>query len=190
MLALGVSVPAAWLAVRRAGAQGLGRFTEPAAPGCSNSRKPTPAADDPSHFKSGAPATAVFDDPGVSGRRLTLTGAVIGVRCGVIKNARVEFWQARADGHYDADSLRLRGYQLTDAKGLYSLRTIVPGAEAGRAPHLNARVTPPGKPALSTAVYFPGDPANGKDRLFHDELLLTWRDEKAGTATFDFILDL
>jgi protocatechuate 3,4-dioxygenase beta subunit len=175
-------------ALRAGGEQGLDRFLN--APPCKD-EKLTPAVAPAFAFAPGAPARTSFVEPGAAGPRIVLTGHVIGLKCGRIKGARVDFWQPDAAGASPAGGARLRGHQLTDAEGRYRLETIRPGAPAGRARHLAARVEPPGQPALTTALFFPGDPANPKDKSFQPQLLMR---EVAGagapTYAFDFILDL
>jgi protocatechuate 3,4-dioxygenase beta subunit len=159
-------------------------------PPCKD-EKLTPAVTPQPAFATDAPARATLIEPGLTGARIVLTGHVIGIKCGRIKGARVDFWQADAAGAYAASGPRLRGYQVTDAEGRYRLETIRPGAPAGRARHLSARVEPPGKPALTTVLFFPGDPGNSRDKTFQPNLAM--RDvagAPAGTYAFDFILDL
>ncbi len=191
LLALSLSAPASWLLARRAWAgQDLSRFmTGP--PPCSGSRELTPATGDPGEFRPGSPARASLLEPGLSGTKLVLTGSVIGLKCGVVKDAVLDFWQADANGRYDATGLRLRGHQPVDANGHYRLETIVPGPVPPRARHLNVRVQPPGKPAFVTQLFFPNDPGNARDKAFQATLVMTVTTTKDGsTATFDFVLDL
>jgi protocatechuate 3,4-dioxygenase beta subunit len=53
------------------------------------------------------------------------------------------------------------------------------------------KVQAPGRPVLTTQLYFPGEPANGRDGIFRRELLLAVEDAGDGKrATFDFVLDV
>lgn len=165
--------------------QSLDQFVN--APPCKD-EKLTPAVAPQPAYAPGSPARASLVEPGATGSRVVLTGHVIGLKCGRIKGARVDFWQADAAGTYPVGGPRLRGHQLTDAEGKYRLETIRPGAPAGRARHLAARVEPPGKPALTTVLFFPGDPANAKDKSFQPQLVM--KEMAGGTYSFDFILDL
>lgn len=168
--------------------QGLDQFVN--APPCKD-EKLTPAVAPQAAFAPGAPARTSLIEPGAAGARVVLTGYVIGLKCGRIKGARVDFWQADAAGAYPASGPRLRGHQVTDADGKYRLETMRPGAPSGRARHLAARVEPPGKPALTTVLFFPGDPANAKDKSFQSQLVMREvGGAPAGTYAFDFILDL
>jgi protocatechuate 3,4-dioxygenase beta subunit len=170
------------------GPQGLDQFVN--SPPCKDD-KLTPAVAPQPAFALGAPARTSLIEQGATGPRVVLTGHVIGLKCGRIKGARVDFWQADAAGAYPASGSRLRGHQLTDNDGKYRLETIRPGAPAGRARHLSARVEPPGKPALTTVLFFPADPANAKDKSFQPQLVMSeLGGAPAGTYAFDFILDL
>ncbi len=180
--------PAAVLVAGRAGAQGLEKFTVPTI-ACKD-EKPTPGVADDKTFREGAPARSNLADATTPGQKLVLTGVVKGVVCGPIKGARLDFWQADARGVLDPTGFRLRGRQITDANGQYRLETIVPGSAAGRARHLNAKITAAGKPGLTTALFFPDDPATAKDPAFRPELVIkTTSSAGAMTATFDFVLD-
>jgi protocatechuate 3,4-dioxygenase beta subunit len=169
-------------------AQGLGQFVMPTVP-CGDV-KPTPQAPDEQTFKPRAPQRSSLVEPDMTGQKLTLTGAVAGVVCGPIKNARVDVWQADATGKYDTAGFRLRGYVVTDASGVYRIDTIVPGASSGRAPHINIKVQAAGKPTLSTQLFLPDDPRNANDKIFRPELALKTAKTSAGlAATFNLILD-
>ena len=170
--------------LKAGGQQSLDQFLN--APPCKD-EKLTPAVAPQPAYAAGAPARTSLVEPGAAGARVVVTGHVIGLKCGRIKGARVDFWHADATGAYPATG-SLRGHQLTDADGKYRLETIRPGAPAGRARHLAARVEPPGKPALTTVLFFPGDPANARDKTFQPQLVM--KELTGGTYSFDFILDL
>lgn len=191
LLALGLSVPAAGLLARTVRAsQDLSKFTAGGPPVCTDTRKLTPAADD-KQFRPGAPGRTWLVEAGMEGKRFTLTGAVVGLRCGAIKDAIVEVWQADAHGVYDPTGFRLRGHQATDVNGAYKVVTIVPGPSDGRARHLGVRVHPPGKPLFTTLLFFSDDPANAKDPAVKPELVMSVTDGPDGaSATMDIVLDL
>jgi protocatechuate 3,4-dioxygenase beta subunit len=188
-LALAVAAPGIWAGSRLSTfAQGLDRFGVPAVP-CKDDT-PTPIAEDKATFKSGSPARSALAS-GLPGRKLALTGVVAGTVCGPIKGATVDIWQADAAGAYDMKGFALRGHQITDALGVYRFETVVPGAYAGRAPHLNVRIHAAGKPGIVTQVFFPDHPANARDPFFKPELLLKVAQQTPERiqATFNFILD-
>ena len=193
LLRIGLILPVLGVAWRRAGgvrAQGLGQFTTPANAPCKDD-KPTPSAPDAATFRAGSPERAVLVEAGMTGQKLVLTGGLRGLVCGPIKGATIDVWHADASGLYDLKGMRFRGHQLTDANGRYRLETIVPGPYAKRARHLNVTVSAPGKPALSTQVFFPDDPMNTKDAAFRPELAMTVtaRTAETITAAFDFVLN-
>lgn len=127
----------------------------------------------------------------MQGTRLVLTGRVLSTTGSPIPRATVDFWQADAKGVYDNSGFRLRGHQFTDETGRYSLHTIVPGPYPGRTPHIHVKVQVPGKPVLTTQLFFPDDARNRTDPLYKPGLLLTLQNTNSGKeATFDFVLDL
>jgi protocatechuate 3,4-dioxygenase beta subunit len=130
-------------------------------------------------------------ETGVTGTPLVIAGQVSGIRCGAVKGAVLDFWQADASGKYDATGFTLRGHQTSDAHGHYQLETIIPGAAGTHARCIHVRLTPPKGAALTTAVFFPGDARNEKEPGFQKALVLTLTDAPGGKkSTFDFVLDL
>ena len=123
----------------------------------------------------------------VSGRSagLLLAGRVLGKDCRPVAHALLDFWHADEQGEYDNSGFRFRGHQFTDAEGRYRLETILPGAYSGRTRHIHVKVQAPGGPILTTQIYFPGEPANARDGLFREDLLV--RPEKRGVVGFDFV---
>ena len=82
--------------------------------------------------------------------------------CDPIAGAEVDVWTADASGDYsgyiDFDTLNedwLRGQQLTSSEGTIGVECIVPGAYPGRAVHVHIKVRTPGRPELTTQLYFP-----------------------------------
>jgi protocatechuate 3,4-dioxygenase beta subunit len=183
-LALGGAAPRLW-------AQGLGDFTTSAtSPGCTGARTATPATRE-EFYKSHAPERTSLRAADVTGPPLRVTGRVIGLKCGVIAEALVEFWQADAAGLYDLAGLRLRATQHTDVAGHFAFDTVVPGPAAGHARRLHVRVTPPGHPALSTVWFFPDDPTRTSDPAYRPALDLTavvGADPR--TVSLDVVFDL
>jgi protocatechuate 3,4-dioxygenase beta subunit len=173
-------------ATPRARQRGLDQFFG-AAPPC-NDDPLTKAVDAGPGYRPGAPLRRSLVDRDTAGAPLVLTGYVIGVRCGRIAGAELDFWQPDSRGAIDAAGSRLRGRQRTDAQGRYRVETIVPGAPAGRAPFIGARVQPPKGAALTTRLFLPDQGANAKDPAFAASL--TIKPGPAGSFTFDFILDL
>jgi protocatechuate 3,4-dioxygenase beta subunit len=127
--------------------------------------------------------------PKLGGTRLTLAGLVLTTACIPVRHARLDFWQADAQGHYDDTGFRLRSHQFTGTDGRYSLETIVPGPYPGRTPHIHVKVNAPGRPTLTTELYFPGASYNNRDPYFDRRLLVRLSEvKKHFVAHFDFVL--
>ena len=126
--------------------------------------------------------TTMPGKPGrAAGQVIHLMGRVLNVQGHPVAGARVELWQANAQGRYrhqsDPNPAPLDpvfegfGVQTTDAEGRYRFKTIKPGAyPAGagmRAPHLHFDVT--GRiNRVITQMYFPGEPLNEGDFLLRN----------------------
>ena len=133
------------------------------------SGRPTIAETEGPYFKAGSPARTTLMQAGMGGTRLVLTGRVLTTTCTPVAGARLDFWQADASGSYDNSGDRLRGHQLTDAGGHFTLTTIVP--------------------ELTTQLFLPGEPGNQRDAIFDPSLVMRVRDTGSGkAATFDFIV--
>ena len=184
LAAFGAFVTAERLAAQQ---RGLDQFVIPTLP-CTEADL-TPAVPDATGFKPGSPARTAIAEAGAQAPRVVLTGHVIGIKCGKVNGALVDFWQADPAGAYDMKGFRFRGHQLTDADARYKLETVMPGAEANGAPRLGVRVTAPGKAPLTTLLFFPDEPKNARDPQFAPKLLMK-RGVAGGSFTFDFILNL
>jgi protocatechuate 3,4-dioxygenase beta subunit len=159
------------------------QFSTPAIPACDPGTKPTPARP-AKGFQPGAPPQKAVAAPSQAGMALTLSGAVIGLRCGLIANATVDVWGGDA-----------RARQRTDANGRYSVTLRVPRPANGPAPRVNMRVDVPGKATLTTWLFLPDELArgqNGKDPQFDELLRMKLVTETPGAiaASFNVILDL
>ena len=169
-----------------AGAQDL-----PPTPACSDGHDPTPRQMEGPFFKPRSPQRASLLDPATKGTRIVVAGLVLSTSCKPVAGALLDFWQCDDSGDYDNSSYRLRGHQFTDGGGRYRLETIVPALYPGRTRHIHVKVQAPDCPAVTTQIYFPGEPQNESDFLFRRELLMAMSDVgdvKAGR--FDFVLKL
>ncbi|MEU3604941.1 carbohydrate-binding protein [Streptomyces sp. NPDC035033] len=141
------------------------------------------------YFKPNSPLrSAMKDGPGTP---LTVSGYVFGRACRPVSGVLLDFWQADTNGAYDNTGFRFRGHQFTGADGSFELTTIVPGLYPGRTRHLHVKVQAPGRPILTTQLYFPNEPRNNTDSIFDPRLLMTVRDAGgAREAAFDFVIDV
>jgi protocatechuate 3,4-dioxygenase beta subunit len=155
--------------------------------GC-NGFSPTPSQIGGTHFKA-SPLRRSVVEPGLKGTRISLTGFVLTTDCKAVRAARVDFWQADANGVYDDQGTRLRSHQFTDAQGRYSLETILPGPYANRTRHLHVTVRALGEQPVTTMLYFPGVALNAHDPFFDRHLLVRLEIVKRRfLARFDFVL--
>jgi protocatechuate 3,4-dioxygenase beta subunit len=128
-------------------------------------------------------------EDGMGGTPLLLTGFVLSPECAPIPQALVDFWHCDSEGQYDNVGYRLRGHQFTDEQGRYQLTTIVPGLYPGRTRHIHVKVQAPNQPVLTTQLYFPNEPANDRDGIFHPSLVVDAAESTQGMdAAFNFVL--
>jgi protocatechuate 3,4-dioxygenase beta subunit len=190
LIELGIVVPAG---IGLAGHAGI--FSTPAlaaTPQILDADDPTPELTEGPYFTPSSPKRRSLVPAGAAGTRLTLTGRVLTTSGKPVKNALIDFWQANASGVYDNSGYRFRGHQLTDAKGRYTLFSVVPGLYTGRTKHIHVKVQAPGEPVLTTQLFFPGVAGNRTDGIFTSECLLkSWRLVQGRRhGRFDFVLDL
>lgn len=105
-----------------------------------------------------------------------------------IHNAVIEIWQANAAGKYhtllEPDSeyvdkfFNMSGRAITDNLGNFYFITILPGANPGRAPHINFNIYHPKFGKLETEMYFEKHPFNKKDYQY-----LAYEDEEQKMLT-------
>ena len=97
---------------------------------------------------------------------LAIEIAVVNARgaCAPLAGVRIDIWHADASGRYSDGAPRgerfLRGYQVTDATGNVSFRTIYPGWYPGRAIHIHVKARKGG--AEFTSQLFFDDAVNEK----------------------------
>ena len=160
-------------------------------PACRDGSAPTLRQTEGPFFKPRSPERADLREPAGGGRTLELTGVVLTRSCRPLPRALIDLWHADGKGEYDNSGFRFRGHQYSDANGAFRFRTIVPAAYVGRTKHLHVKVQAPGSRLLTTQLYFPDEPANRRDDLFHRELLMRVAQVNDGlSARFDFVLDL
>lgn len=117
------------------------------------------------------------------GKVVIVTGVVSDQLCKPVSGALVEIWQACESGRYnhpsDPNSAQLDpnfqywGKAVTNAKGEYQFRTIVPGAYPAsgdwmRPPHIHFKVSRLGYRELITQMYFADEALNDSDLILQD----------------------
>ena len=124
--------------------------------------------------------TMIKGRPGkAQGQFVYLSGRVLDLSGKPIANAKVEMWQANTFGRYthpgDSNPVPLdpsfegHGVCITNTDGMYSFKTVKPGAYPAaegrmRPPHIHFLVTA-GPDRLVTQMYFSGEPLNETDEL-------------------------
>jgi protocatechuate 3,4-dioxygenase beta subunit len=163
----------------------------PPTPECKDGDEPTAAQTEGPFYKPSSPQRADLREPGLGGRPVVLTGLVLTRRCRPVARALVDLWHADDKGDYDNRGFRCRGHVLTDEAGRYQFRTIMPALYPGRTRHYHVKVAAPGRPLLTTQLYFPNEPANARDGLFQRALLMRVGQSGEGLAAqFSFVLDM
>ncbi len=160
-----------------------------ATPACGDQVTPPQTAGP--FFKPDSPRRVSLVDSGMQGEPLKVAGRVLSTDCQPVNGALIDFWHCDADGNYDNRGYRFRGHQFSDAKGVFSLKTLMPGIYPGRTRHIHVIVQAPNRRPLTTQLYFPGEALNDRDWIFDPRLLMSM--EQSGTsrnAQFDFVLDL
>ena len=156
---------------------------------CSSPAKLTIAQTEGPYFKAGSSENASLITPDMQGTKLVLSGYVLTTDCKPVAHALLDFWQANANGQYDNSGYSLRGHQFTDAAGHYQLTTIVPGLYTGRTEHIHVKMQAPGRPVLTTQLFFPGVAQNQSDGIFNSSLLMSITNNSDGeTAVFNFVI--
>jgi protocatechuate 3,4-dioxygenase beta subunit len=159
-------------------------------PACADDDEPTIELTEGPYFTPNSPQKTNFREAGMEGTPIVLTGFVVTTSCKPVAKALVDLWHADNKGVYDNDGFRLRGHQFTDSDGGYRFETFVPGLYPGRTRHFHVKFQAPGSSVLTTQLYFPGEPGNGSDFLFREELLLQISDENGKIGRFDAVLEV
>jgi protocatechuate 3,4-dioxygenase beta subunit len=182
---------------------------------------PTPASNLGPFYRTDSPALPA--GASISGHAepdLLIHGRVADAEGRAIPGAKVEIWQPDATGSYDlqrgdGSEMDLRGAFLTDAEGLYHVRTVTPlgymipmdgpvgdliraQARHGYRPgHIHFLVSAEGFREVVTAIYFSDDAHIDSDTVFgvSDPLIVTPRQDDAAapipglpSIRFDFRL--
>jgi len=159
-------------------------------PECGDDDEPTPGETQGPFFTPNSPLRASLIEPGTTGTRIVVTGAVFARDCRPVAGALLDFWHADDEGEYDNAGFKLRGHQFTDANGRWRLETIVPGLYPGRTRHFHVKVQAPHGRILTTQLYFPGEARNRRDFLYRPDLLMELKGANGPKqGRFHFMLD-
>jgi protocatechuate 3,4-dioxygenase beta subunit len=144
-------------------------------------------------FKKGAPSRRVLVRDRDDGQRLALGGVVLGAGCAPLAGVAMEIWHADHRGAYDNDGYQFRGRLRTDADGRWDVSTIVPGRYLNgrryRPAHIHVKLAAAGHRALTTQLYFEGDPYLDGDPFVVSSLIMPMKkDGDAVRCGFDFVL--
>ena len=120
----------------------------------------------PREFGQGANDLTCCEGRMAKGEAIEIGGCVTQADGAPLDNAILEIWQASAAGRFDDTDFFGWGRAATDAHGIYSFRTIKPGALPGRAPHVNFLILFSGlMRQLQTVMFFDAD--NASDPVFN-----------------------
>lgn len=135
-------------------------------------------------YLPGAPERRDLNANLLVGEVMEIEGVVQGPACQPLPGAWLEVWHASPRGEYDGSPLDpdgdpaphpnwpFRG-RVTTRDGRYRFRTLRPGLYPGRTRHIHVIAQAPGHHALTTQMYFEGEPENAGDSFFHDSLAMT-----------------
>jgi protocatechuate 3,4-dioxygenase beta subunit len=159
----------------------------PPTPACPGDAAQTPPQTAGPFYTPNSPRRSDLTADAGSQQRFSLRGFVLDTHCRAVPDAMVEIWHADERGEYDNSGYRWRAHQFTDASGRWGFDTILTEHYAFRTAHYHFRVQRPGGEVLTTQLYFPNHPRNGRDRLFDPRLVMTLSNDE-GTGRFDFVL--
>ena len=151
--------------------------------------EPTLAQTEGPYYTPNTPERTSLLEEGMAGTKLVVTGFVLTTGCQPVPQALIDFWHCDDAGNYDNMGYTLRGHQFTNELGQYTLETIRPGLYPGRTRHIHVKVQAPNQPVLTTQLYFPNEPGNASDGIFHPALVMDEQDTSGGkAASFNFVL--
>ncbi len=113
----------------------------------------------------------VFNGQKTPGEVIEMVGRLFNTKGEPLTGGEIEIWHCDSNGVYaHVGKQTLPGFQgygaaRTDASGGYRFRTSRPGLYPGRTRHIHVKVRGNGGSALTTQMYFPGEPDNERDGL-------------------------
>jgi protocatechuate 3,4-dioxygenase beta subunit len=168
----------------------FGHSTAPT-PECHDGDETTIRQTEGPYFKPSSPQRADLVEPDARSQLVEITGQVLTRSCRPVERVLLDLWHADENGEYDNAGFRYRGHVFTDAEGRYRFRTIMPALYPGRTRHYHIKVQAPGRPVLTTQLYFADEAANRRDGLFRRELVMRTAEASNSVGVrFDFILDM
>ena len=109
----------------------------------------------PREFGHGANDLLSLSGKRARGEAIEITGRIVQGDGKPLDNAIVEIWQASSEGRLDDPGFLGWGRAATNADGIYSFKTAMPGALPGRAPHVNFAILFSGlMRQLQTTLFF------------------------------------
>lgn len=182
-----------------------GRGKSPARDDCALALAPTPTNPLGPAYREGAPFRSTLSPPNGRGEPLLVHGVVRSAASGApLSGVLLDVWQTDARGYYSdllgfalgrREALWMRGRLITDARGEYELRTIVPGhyplGRLSRPRHIHFMLTRVRFERLVTQLYFAGDPLLARDRYARPPLIVTPETEpgsRGRSVRFDLAL--
>jgi len=143
------------------------------------------------YYTPGSPERNSLIETGMPGTPILISGQVFNQECNPIPGARVDFWQADANGVYDNAGFTLRGHVISDQNGYYAIETIAPGLYTGRPAHIHVKVfAPDGRELLTTQLYFPGS-EDSPDVQTAPDLLVSYQgldEQSRQQVLFNFVV--
>jgi catechol 1,2-dioxygenase len=145
-------------------------------------------------YRKDAPFRSTLAE-GLKGTPLIVTGRVLSPDGTPLRDAIVDVWHASPEGEYDnkSENFRLRGRIRTDKTGIYRYESIMPGqydlGDAKRPAHVHYKVSAESHGALTTQLYFKGDPWLDRDPFVRKSLIMEYSPRCGKVrSNFDIVL--
>ncbi|SFD14899.1 protocatechuate 3,4-dioxygenase beta subunit [Tropicimonas isoalkanivorans] len=113
----------------------------------------------------------VFNNKRAPGEVIEMVGRLFTTKGQLLPGGRIEIWHCDVNGVYahvgrnTPPGFQGFGAVRTDSSGAYRFRTTLPGIYPGRTRHIHVKVRGANGAALTTQMYFPGEPGNERDGL-------------------------
>ena len=128
---------------------------------------------------------------------VTLHGQLTDTKCQSIAQAKIDIWHANQEGEYDLSSgERIHyGFVITDENGMFTMRTILPGAYLNgpntyRPRHYHIKIWVQEVELLTTQLYFVGDEFLQYEPDTPQALMLTLEEVENGwESAYTFVIE-